>query len=244
MDSGAEAPIRPARDEERKMSEIGLFEAIHTARALRRFKTDPVPDELITRILDAAIRAPSASNVQNWAFVVVKDREQRSRIAEIYRRAFAMMSAMYRDRRPLPHQTQASYNKMMAAADHLANHLHEVPAMIIAGLMVPAVRYNPPAGDAARVTSARPLISGASIYPAVQNMLLACRALGLGSVLTTIHAYYNDDVRTALGLPAEFISYAMLPIGYPEDGSGHGPVKRRPLSEVVCLDRWGNKWSA
>jgi nitroreductase len=226
------------------MNEIGLFDAIHTARALRRFKPDPVPDELITRILDAAIRAPSASNTQNWAFVVVKDAEQRRRIAEIYRRAFTMMTAMYRERRPAAHQTAASYKKMMAAAEHLTNHLHEVPVLIVAGLMVPARASNPPAEDAQRVASAGPMISGASIYPAVQNMLLACRALGLGSVLTTIHAYYNDDVRTVLELPPEFRTYAMLPVGYPEEGFGHGPVKRRPVSEVACLDRWGNNWRA
>ncbi len=224
------------------MSEIGLFEAIHTARALRRFIPDPVPDHLITRILDAAIRAPSASNQQNWAFVVVKDPAQRRRVAEIYRKAFAMMSVMYRDRGPAPHQTQAGYARMMCAADHLANHLHEVPVIIIAGLIAPATRHQPPAEAAARVAAARPLISGASIYPAVQNMLLACRALGLGSVLTTIHAYYNDEVRAALELPAGFMTYAMLPIGFPQEGFGHGPVKRRALDEVACLDRWGNRW--
>jgi nitroreductase len=224
------------------MSEIGLFEAIHTARALRRLKPDPIPDELITRILDAAIRAPSASNTQNWAFVVVKDAAQRRRIAEIYRKAFAMMTTMYRERRPAPHQSAASYKKMMSAAEHMTNHLHEVPVIIMAGLMIPAARHQPPADDAARVASARELISGASIYPAVQNILLACRALGLGSVLTTIHAYYNDEVRAALDLPSEFTTYAMLPIGYPVEGFGHGPVKRRPISEVACLDRWGNNW--
>jgi nitroreductase len=226
------------------MSDIGLFEAIHTARALRRLKSDPVPDELITRILDAAIRAPSASNTQNWAFVVVKEAGQRRRIAEIYRKAFTMMTAMYRERRPAQHQTAAGYNKMMSAADHMANHLHEVPVMIMAGLMIPATSFNPPPEDASKVASAAPRISGASIYPAVQNMLLACRALGLGSVLTTIHAYYNDEVRAVLDLPAEFTTYAMLPIGYPMEGFGHGPVKRRPLTEVACLDRWGNSWRA
>jgi nitroreductase len=225
-----------------QMSEIGLFDAINTARALRRLKPDPVPDELINRILDAAIRAPSASNTQNWAFVVVKDSGRRGRIAGIYRRAFTMMTSMYRERRPAAHQTASGYKKMMGAAEHLANHLAEVPVIIIAGLMVPATGFRPPADDAARVESAGARISGASIYPSVQNMLLACRALGLGSVLTTIHAYYNDDVRAALDLPAEFVTYAMLPIGYPVEGFGHGPLKRRPLSEVACLDRWGNHW--
>jgi nitroreductase len=226
------------------MSEIGLFEAIHTARALRRLKPDPIPDELITRMLDAAIRAPSASNTQNWAFVVVKDAEQRRRIAEIYRRAFTMMGAMYRERRPAPHQSAVSYKKMMGAAEHMATHLHQVPVMIMAGLMIPATSFKPPAEDAGRVAAVAPRISGASIYPAVQNILLACRALGLGSVLTTIHAYYNDEVRAVLDLPAEFTTYAMLPVGYPLEGFGHGPVKRRPLSEVVSLDRWGNNWRA
>jgi nitroreductase len=126
---------------------------------------------------------------------------------------------MYRNRRPAAHQTEASYNKMMGAADHLANHLHEVPVMIIAGLMTPAAGHQPPASDAARVAAARPLISGASVYPAVQNMLLACRALGLGSVLTTIHAYYNDDVRAALNLPEEFRTYGCCPLAIPRQAS-------------------------
>jgi nitroreductase len=225
------------------MNDIGLFEAIHTARALRRIKPDPVPDHLITKVLDAAIRAPSASNTQNWVFAVVKDSEQRHRVAEIYRKAFTMISAMYRDRHPAPHQSAAGYQKMMGAAQHLASHLDEVPVLIIAGLIGSAVSHNPPAQDASRVAFARPLLSGSSIYPAVQNILLACRALGLGSVLTTIHAYYNDEVRAVLNLPPEFMTYAMLPIGYPEEGFGHGPVKRRPLSEVAFLDRWGNSWS-
>jgi nitroreductase len=226
------------------MSEIGLFDAINTARALRRLKPDPVPDELITTILDAAIRAPSASNTQNWAFVVVKEAGQRRRIAELYRQAFTMMTSMYRERRPASHQTAGGYKKMMGAAEHLANHLSEVPVIIMAGLMIPTTAFKPPAPDAARVESAAARISGASIYPAVQNMLLACRALGLGSVLTTIHAYYDDDVRSVLGLPPEFKTYAMLPIGYPVEGFGHGPVKRRPINEVACLDRWGNHWRA
>jgi nitroreductase len=226
------------------MSEPGVFEVIRTARALRRFKTDPIPDEMIARILDAGIRAPSASNTQNWMFAVVKDAEQRRRIAAIYHRAFTMMTAMYRERRPAAHQSAASYRKMMSAADHLANHLHEVPVLIIAGLMMSQASFQPPAEDAGRVAGAGPRISGASIYPAVQNMLLACRALGLGSVLTTIHAYYNDEVREVLNLPLEFVTYAMLPVGYPAEGFGHGPLKRKPVSEVAFLDRWGNNWRA
>ncbi len=219
-----------------------LFETIHTASAVRRLRPDPVPDEVITQLLDAAIRAPSASNIQNWAFVVVKDGPQRLTLAQIYRKAFSLISAMYRERQPAPHQSAASYRKMMESAQYLADHLHEVPVIIIAGLIPPAVRSHPPAQDAERVTQAAARISGASIYPAVQNLLLACRALGLGSVLTTIHAYYNEEVKSALNLPPEFMTYAMLPVGYPAEGLGPRRVKRRPLGEVACLDRWGNAW--
>ncbi len=225
------------------MNEIGLFEAIYTVRALRRLKPDPVPDEIITKVLDAAIRAPSASNTQSWAFVVVKDARQRARLAEIYRQAWNMMQTMYRERRPAPHQSQAGYKKMMGAADHLAHHMQEVPVLIIAGLIIAQTPgFQPPADHAARVASAGPRISGASIYPAVQNILLACRAFGLGTVLTTIHAYFNDEVRAVADLPPEFTTYAVLPIGYPIEGFGHGPVKRRPVHEIAFLDRWGNNW--
>jgi nitroreductase len=224
------------------MSEIGLFEAIHTARALRRLKPDPVPDEVITKLLDAAIRAPSASNTQNWVFMVVKDAGQRERLAQIYLKAWEMMGKMYSNRKPAAHQTDKGYKRMMSAADYLAHHLHEVPVIIIAGLMTPPVSFQPPAEHANRVSSTAPRLAGSSIYPAVQNILLACRGLGLGSVLTTIHAYFNEDVREALALPPEFVTYAMLPVGYPMEGSGHGPVKRRPLSEVAFLDRWGSNW--
>ncbi len=219
-----------------------LFETIHDAAAVRRFRPDPVPDQLITRLLDAAIRAPSASNTQNWAFVVVRDREQRRQLADLYRRAFELISAMYRDRQPAPHQSAASYRKMMDSAEYLAEHLHEVPLMIVAGLITPASSRRPPAEHAERVSAAAARISGASIYPAVQNILLACRAMGLGTVLTTIHAYYDEEVKAALGLPPEFMSYAMLPVGYPAEAFKTRPLKRRPLNEVACLDRWGNDW--
>lgn len=221
---------------------MDLFETIHSAAAVRRLKPDPVPDELITRLLDAAIRAPSASNTQNWAFVVVRDGAQRRQLADLYRKAFDLISAMYRERQPAPHQSAASYRKMMDSAQYLADHLHEVPLMIVAGLIAPASRHHPPAEHAERVSAAGPRISGASIYPAVQNILLACRAMGLGSVLTTIHAYYNEEVKAALDLPPEFMTYAMLPVGYPAEGVKTGALKRRPLNEVACLDRWGNAW--
>ena len=195
-----------------------LFEAIYTARALRRLKPDPVPDEVITKVLDAAIRAPSASNTQNWAFVVVKNPEQRGRVAEIYRQAWKMMQTMYRERRPASHQSPAGYKKMMGAADHLAHHLQEVPVMIVAGLMTPQTPgFQPPAEHAAAVASAGPRISGVSIYPCGADSCLPRLRTRYGSDHDP-RAYFNDEVRAVLGLPPEFATYAVLPIGYPMEG--------------------------
>jgi hypothetical protein len=118
----------------------------------------------------------------------------------------------------------------------------DAPVLLLACLQPAQVGAQPaqlpPEVQAAMRNLAR--MGGSSIYPAVQNIILACRAFGLGTVLTTIHMFYEDEVKAILGLPAEVQTYALLPIGYPSDK--FGPIKRRPVSEVVCLDRYGNPW--
>src|SRR5262252_603755 len=109
------------------MTELGLFEAIHTARALRRLKPDPVPQELITRILDAAIRAPSAGNAQNWAFIVVRDPAQRRRLGDIYRRASDVASAFYAARGRPPHLSEDEFRRLMTSGAHLWEHMGDAP---------------------------------------------------------------------------------------------------------------------
>lgn len=223
------------------MAEIGLFDAMFSARALRRFKPDPVPDEMISKIIEAGTQAASGGSEQHWLFVVVKDPAQRKRIADIYPQALAVMGPYLKTAKIPPHLTEKQRNLIMKGAAYLFQHLAEVPVLIFACLkpqegVDPAIL--PPAVLAKTGWTDRLL--GASIYPAVQNMILASRALGLGTVLTFLHTLKEDDIKRVLGLPHEISTYAMLPVGYPIDQ--FGPVKRKPVHEVTCLDRYGNPW--
>ncbi len=221
------------------MAEIGLFEAIHTARALRRFKPDPVPDEVMTKVLDAAIRAPSGSNAQSWLFVVIKDAERRRKISEIYKKGGQILMGMYTNRQRPAHMDEKQYNKILASATYLFDHMHEAPVLLLVCQKTDPMTAGatPEMNDLMRKMVR---MSGASVFPAVQNVILSCRALGLGTVLTTIHVFFEDEVRAVLGLPGEIETFALMPIGYPRDK--FGPVRRRPLNEVAILDRWGNPW--
>lgn len=226
------------------MADIGVFEAIHSARALRRLKPDPIPDELVTRVLDAAIRAPSGSNNQGWVFVVIKNPALRAKIGDIYRRGGEVYRRLMGSRARPAHLSEKSYARLQESAQYLFEHMGEAPVLLL--VCHHRLAQNPPAGQ--QVAGARPpamaaRLAGASVYPAVQNIILACRALGLGTVLTTLHAHFEDEVKAALGLPPEIDTYALMPIGYPQEGYGHGPVRRRPLGDVAFLDRWGNSWS-
>ena len=207
--------------------EPGLFEIIHTTRAMRRLKPDPVPDELIQQILRAGISAPNGSNRQTWRFLVIKDQNIKQQVQRYYKQALEeVVAPRYRNSAPPPGVTQEKYNRQLDAVIYLTEHYHEAAKWIVACL------------DEGTSTPTRG--SGASIYPAVQNMLLAARALGLGSTLTSRHLLYEAEVETILGLPPGVHSYAILPIGYPM--GRFGPVGRGPLSEVVYLDSWGQAY--
>jgi nitroreductase len=229
------------------MPDLALFEAIYTARALRRLKPDPVPDDLITRVLDAAIRAPSGGNAQNWGFVVVKDAAKRRELGAIYRKASDEVSAIYAARGRPAHMTQDQFDRLMAAGGYLWDHLGDAPI-----LLVPCVttREMPPRAALPAAVQARyaahlayqERIRGASIYPAVQNIILACRGLGLGTVITTNHLLYEDDVRAVLDIPADTFTFALMPIGFPR--GRYGPLARKPVSEVAYADGWGKRWPA
>lgn len=232
-------------EEEKSMPAIGLYEAIHTARSLRRFKSDPVPEPLLAQILDAAIRAPSAGNAQNWAFLVVRDPELRRALGDIYRKASKIAEAMYAVRGRPTHVTERQFQRMMSTGAYLWDHMGEAPVILLLCQRRPVV---PPAESLPadiRVHHSAELayverIRGASIYPAVQNILLTCRALGLGTTITTNHIRCEDEVRTLVGLPVDVDTFAMMPIGWPIDR--FGPLTRRPLSEVVHVDGWGKPW--
>jgi nitroreductase len=225
------------------MAETELFETIYSAGAIRRFRPDPVPDDVITKVLDAAIRAPSGSNAQAWTFIVVKDAEKRKQLGAVYKKASEILMKLYaRAPRP-PHMDERKYERFMKAVQHLFDHMGDTPVLLVPCLKASmwAGAANLPADIKTRMAGAS-RIAGSSIYPAVQNVILACRAYGLGTVLTTIHAFFEDEVRTILSLPEDVQTYALMPIGYPQ--GHHYPVKRRPVSEVVCLDTYGKSWPA
>jgi len=224
------------------MAEFGLFEAIYSARAMRLFKPDPIPDEAITRILDAAIRAPSAGNAQHWAFVVIRDPEQRRKIGAIYNKASKVVGWFY-TQRPAE-MSEEQWQRFIKSGSYLWEHMDEAPVLLLACLQ-PRARSTEgmPLDLLTKFNDALPRLqrmAGASIYPAVQNIILTCRALGLGTVLTTNHVVYEDEIKAVVGLPSEVQTYALMPIGYPR--GKFGPVKRRPLAEVAFLDRWDNSW--
>ncbi|MFW6174157.1 MAG: nitroreductase family protein [Chloroflexota bacterium] len=198
------------------IDDIGLFEAIDTQRALRYIKADPVPEEMVQRILEAAIKAPSGGNRQPWAFIVVRDRGVKEAIGAYYKKAWDETYGSAPDPGALGGRSYRS-------AAHLAEHIADAPVWIIACL-----RHDGTPGN---------MLRGGSIYPAVQNMLLAARGLGLASALTSLHTRYEGEVSEILGLPDNVSTAALLPIGYP-DGVKYGPPRRAPLEEVVHYDSW------
>ena len=196
---------------------IDLFDAIDTQRGIRYFRPDPVPDELITRLLQAAIKAPSGGVRQGWGFIVIRDQETRRKIGDLYRTG---------SRFEIRPDMTAQERRVYRAAQYLEDHMEDVPVLILA-----CIQSNP--GNTGW---------GSSIYPAVQNILLAARGLGLGSVLTTRQMRFEEEIKQLLGIPEDVVTAALLPIGFPAEGSRYGPTRRRPLEEVAFSDRWGQSW--
>jgi len=227
------------------LPDIGLFDALYSARSIRRLKPDPVPKELITTILDAAIRAPSGGNAQSWAFVVVRDPDLRRQLGVIYRKASDIAEAVYAARGRPAHLTEGQFAHMLTAGAHLWEHMGEAPVLLLPCARRPALpaREALPPEIAARwedEVAYVDRIRGASIYPAVQNIILACRGLGLGTVITTNHIRCEGEVKALLGIPEDVSTFALMPIGWPLDK--FGPLTRRPLAEIAHADRWDTRW--
>lgn len=210
--------------------EIGLFEALHTMRAMRRLKPDPVPDALIHKIIAAGLCAPSGGDAQHWRFIVVKDPEIKKQLQLRYKKALDQLLPRYRAAPPPPGKSEAQKHRMFDAVVYLTEHFHEAPVLIVCCLV----------GDMAKAIGL-PKMSGASIYPAVQNMLLAARGLGLGSTLTTRHLLFEKEVNEVLGLPENAETFAILPIGYPM--GKFGPVSRQMVEAVTFRERWGSPYA-
>ena len=195
---------------------ISLFEAIYSQRAIRDFSDQPVSDEAIETILSAAIRAPSGGNRQPWRFLVIRDADIKRRLGGWYLSAWQAATAEM-DELAQPYRHGAE----------LAQQMETVPVLILVCI---------DHGDSG--IGPGPVTRGASIYPAVQNLMLAARALGLGTVLTTLHTQYESEIKELLDIPNSVETAALIPVGYPAEGSRFGQARRSPLSDVVFHDRW------
>jgi nitroreductase len=201
----------------------GLFETLYTTRALRRFKPDPVPDEVLFQILDAAIRAPSGQNAQDWRFVIVRDKDVLARMEAWSRTPWERYLARFGGDPAAIDALPRSQRLSLRSVEHLVHNLAGCPVVILVlGLKG---RHGTPGG---------------STFPAVQNLLLSARALGLGGSVFNFPLSHEAELRELLAIPENNQIYCVLPIGYPTDRPG--PVKRKPVKDVVFLEKFGARW--
>jgi nitroreductase len=198
--------------------DVPLLEGLRTARAIRRLRPDPVPDALVRKVCEAGTFAPSGGNRQPWVFVAVTEPERRAWVAERYRKRFHAYIAPAFEAAKRPDFPEAGRRNMRAAL-HLADHLHEAPVhLFVAGW------------------TRRGEVQGQALFPCIQNVLLACRAVGLGASLTTIHRSFGEECDSFLGLPETCPSIALLPIGWPV--GKHGRPPRRPVEQSLHWQRY------
>ncbi|WCS20929.1 nitroreductase family protein [Mycobacterium marinum] len=204
-----------------------LEDAMRTQRSIRRLKSDPVDDSLVLHLLELAMKAPTGSNAQNWEFIVVKDREVVAKLGRLNRRAMQLFGPIYR--RSIARRGDEKMLRLQKAVQWQADHFEEIPVVVVAclrGVIAPWPRIS---------TSS----AYGSIYPAVQNLLLAAGAAGLGAGLITVPLWSTVLARRALGLPWNVTPCAVVPLGWPI--GKYGPTTRRPVAEIVSLDRYGNR---
>ena len=207
-------------------------ELLTTTRTVRKRLdlTRPVEDEVIRECLEIAIQAPTASNRQDWRFVVVTDDDLRARIGALYRDSFQRYRNSGSDAGSIvgvDPDRKATQQRVITSADHLAEHMHEVPV-----LLLPCIQRRTDGG-----TMAQASLYG-SIIPATWSFMLAGRARGLGTAWTTLHLRYEQEIAELLGIPFDEVTQvALVPVAYTE-GTDFQPAPRAPLDEVVGWNRW------
>lgn len=205
-----------------------MVEAMRTQRAVRRLRTDPVDLELIYELLELSLKAPTSSNTQDWVYMVVTGREQKERLARLYR-------PLFRSFEPIVRRTAKTEQerRTLGPAKWQMENFADIPVFVIPcyrkGLKHRSVGW--------------PQLSVSSfygsVYPAVQNLLLACRAVGLGASLQTLPIWITPIASRILGLPRNLEPVCIIPIGWAK--GRYGPTTRRPIEEIVHIDRYGNQ---
>jgi nitroreductase len=228
--------------------DMPLGEAMMTQRAVRRVLPDPVDDAVVLKCIELALRAPTGSNGQNWEFVVVKDRRVKEKLAKRYRQAWSVaLATQYR-----PWTTRSGFSRRLLAKDETptdepmakllravqwqVDHFVEIPVLV-----VPCLGGGAREGQLPYLPSPHVLASGVagSIYPSVQNLLLAARAMGLGANLITLPLWSVTSARRILGLPTSVTPFCVVPLGWPR--GRYGPTTRKPVEQVAHLDGYGNR---
>jgi nitroreductase len=205
--------------------DMPMREVMETQRAIRRLEPDPVDDEVLRRCLELALKAPTGGNLQRWEWIVVRDAGVKAALARLYRRSWALYGRAAR----LVTRGDDRSRRIIEATQWQVDHFEQVPVVVVACLRGTRVFNWFPVAAATHY---------GSILPAVQNLLLACRAEGLGATLTTLPLWSNTLARRTLGLPHSVQPVAVIPIGWPR--GRYGPTRRRPLDEVLHLDHWGS----
>ncbi len=210
--------------------DLPLLEGLATTRTIRRYTEDPIPEADLAEILWYAGRAPSGTNRQPFRFLVLRRDDEAARrarelLGQSFREAWKVKAADLRVDPTAPAGPDATPKQRMAAAmQHYVDHLEATPVIVLVGLE----RYRAP----------NPY-EGASVYPACQNLLLAARALGYGGALTGFHHPVERELRALLQVPEHVALSACITLGVPV--GRHGPLRRRPIADLVHDGRWGRR---
>ncbi|MAN69405.1 MAG: hypothetical protein CMP88_07975 [Gammaproteobacteria bacterium] len=207
-------------------NEMGIFEVMYNCRAMRRLDTREVEEEKLMKLIDAANQAPSGSNMQSARWIIARGAEVKQRLADLNRKGVeGYIGNQIQNPGSLPHQNKDKRSRMVDAVVWQMEHMHEIPALIVACM-----------DFGAEVTPAMRAGGNGSIWPGIQNLLLAARAMGLGAAPTTLALMDTDAVAEALSLPNTMAAYCLIPVGYPL--GNFGPVTRKPLEEITRFDQW------
>jgi nitroreductase len=201
----------------------GFFQTIYSARALRRFKPDPIPEDVLFQVMDAAIRAPSGQNAQDWRFLLIRDAQVKARLQEWALEGWERYRARFGDDAAID-ALPRSQRLSLRSVEHLSHNLAQVPVLVLVlGL---AGRHSTPGGSA---------------FPSVQNLLLAARAQGLGGSIFNLPLGHREELFELLGIPENNQAYCLVPLGYPTDRPG--AVRRKPVADVAFDNAWGKRWA-
>lgn len=205
-----------------------FFDLVGQMRAIRRLKTNPVPLATLRKVLEAGVQAPSGQNTQPWAFLAIHEPAEKAWFAERYRNAIET-----RFNATIADDDEGPFARQWRAVQYQCDHMHEFPVI----LLVAGLRDWPfKVAQEDRVGLAPPNFG--AVYPCVQNILLACRSLGLGAALTTMHQVFEDELHAHFKIPDTYGVVVSMPIGWPM--GNFGPVRRKPAAKVTYFDQWDN----